>query len=513
MLCKTISGTTCGLEGRVITVEVDIAPGLPQLDIVGQPDLSAREARERVRSAIRNAGYEFPLRRITVNLAPGDVRKEGTSFDLAIAAGVLASSGQATIAEPEAALLLAELALDGSLRPVRGVLPVAAAAARAGLTRAIVHRDNLAEVRATTGLVGRSAARLVQAIELLQAGPGAWQDERSEPEAPGPPSSGADRSHDISVVRGLARPKRAVEIAASGGHHMLLTGPPGAGKTMLARALPGLLPALDPADALEVSVAYSVAGLLPPGAGVVATPPFRSPHHSVSLAGLIGSARGRPGEVSLAHRGVLFLDELPEFRRDALEALRQPLEEGVVNLSRAGSRLVLPARFQMVGATNPCPCGLSGSGACTCSPAEIRRYRHKVSGPILDRIDIQVEVPRQDWEEATSGPPAEDSATVARRVEAAKRRQVRRNHSLGACRPCLNASLEGDALMAACSLDAATSGLFASAFDRLRLSLRSAHKVLRVARTMADMEESPTVRAEHITEAISYRMQWMVDSP
>jgi len=476
-------------------VEADLANGLPRCTIVGLTDRAIQEARERVRAAIENGGYKWPQRRVTINLAPAELPKEGTCFDLAIALAVL-GAGDATL-HLDGTAFLAELALDAVLRPVTGVLPMARCLRANGVRRLVVAEENAQEAALVEGLEVFSAPTLQACVAHLRGQRPLDRVER-DGEPPAPAFEG-----EMAAVRGQAQAKRALEIAAAGGHNLLMTGPPGAGKTMLARAFGSLLPDLALADALEVAAIYSLRGALRERPPTTLRPPFRSPHHSVSRAGLVGggSSTVQPGEISLAHRGVLFLDELCEFTRQHLEALRQPLEERIVTVARLRAAVSFPANFMLVGAANPCPCGhLGDERGCSCEPNRVTQYRGRLSGPIRDRIDLLVSVPRQRFDSLFAGSDEEASATVRRRVEAARERQI------GRC-GALNAATPGRQVMA---LARATSGarrLLARSGERLQLSARGFYRVLRVARTIADLAGEPQVGEEAMAEALHYRAE------
>ena len=490
-LAVVFSRAQLGIEAPLVTVEAHLANGLPSLSIVGLPETAVRESKDRVRGALQNCGFEFPARRITINLAPADLPKEGGHFDLPIALGILAASGQVPAESLSLYEFIGELALSGELRPARGVIPMALQCREAGRERGLP-AVNGAEAALVEG------ARVRPADHLLQVSGHCHGEAPLALQSPGPVPGGGP-APDLAEVRGQVRARRALEVAAAGGHSLLMLGPPGTGKSLLASRLPGILPELEEDEALEAAALASVSreGF---DARRWRRRPFRAPHHSASAAALVGGgSQPRPGEISLAHQGVLFLDELPEFDRKVLEVLREPLETGRILISRAARQAEFPARFQLVAAMNPCPCGYWGDpdGRCRCSAEQVQRYRNRISGPLLDRIDLQVEVPRIPFAEL-QGQPGESSARVRERVVAARARQRARAGEL-------NARLDSRALEAHCALRAEDHALLGQVMERFRLSARSYHRILRVARTIADLEGAGAIGRPHLTEALGYR--------
>jgi magnesium chelatase family protein len=503
MLARVWSASIVGIDALKVGVEIDVSAGLPGIVVVGLPDTAVQESRERVKAALKNAGYAFPVRKIVINLAPADLRKEGPSFDLPISVGILAASEQVSAQLLGDYLFLGEVSLDGILRPVAGVLPIAAAAQKMGIAGLVVPADNVREAAVVQGLAVYGFKYLSEVADFLN------QPERYQPvklnlieELDKNPLSSAD----LKDVKGQAHARRALEIAAAGGHNLVFVGPPGSGKTMLARRLSGILPPLSFEEALEVTQIHSVAGLLKNKGSLVSDRPFRSPHHSASGPSLVGGGSfPRPGEISLAHRGVLFLDELTEFKRDVLEFLRQPLEDGYVTVSRTRQSVMFPAQFTLVASTNPCPCGYFGDSiqACTCSPRQREQYWAKLSGPLMDRIDLQVAVNRLKPEEITRQPTGEASAPVRQRVREARDRTLERFKTDRSVR--CNAAMQSNHLRQWCQLDDAARNLLEGAIRKLGLSARASDRILKVARTIADLAGDDNLQTHHVAEAIQYR--------
>lgn len=500
----SIIKTCCinGMEAADINVEIDLSNGLPVMNLVGLPDQEVKESRERVRAAINNSGLSFPLKRITINLAPADTKKEGTHFDLPIALGILMASGQVREYNLTGTIILGELSLDGRVQRINGVLPMLLAMFERGFSRVIVPKENLEEAKLVVGLKCIGISSLNELVAFIKGDISLEMVEGSMKSF----DSASDYLEDFRDISGQENLKRGMEIAAAGGHNLLMVGPPGSGKTMAARRLPSILPTLTFEEAIEITKIYSVAGILNHREGMIQKRPFRSPHHTTSTIAITGGGRiPRPGEVSLSHYGVLFLDELPEFSKTTLEVLRQPIEDGFVSLSRVNGSYTYPSKFMLIAAANPCPCGFYGTNGgkeCTCTPQQIRRYMGKISGPLLDRIDLVIETSAVTYGELATGQKNEDSRAIRKRVEAAnliQRNRYRKSKILN------NSQLSPSGIKKYCSLEPEAKTLMEQAFNRMNLSARGYNRILKVSRTIADLEGSKGIELNHVSEALQYR--------